>query len=142
MTENGFWQSARQRIKGAFMPFNDKMQNNYLSLARYSLWCAFFGIVSYFFLFPGGMYYCFFLGVMAVTAGILSKRSGLRSGRSTAGIALGIFDVLFSLMAFYGMYLIYSSVSDPVLGPRITAMIVKILEDNGLGIESFVRLMH
>ena len=112
------------------------------SLSRYSVWCAIFGIISYLFFFPNGIYYCFFLGVMAVAAGILFKKSGSRSVGSTVGILLGIFDILLSLMAFYGLYIIYSSLSDPVMGPRITAMIIRILEQSGLTLEQFIRVMY
>ena len=122
---------------------NETMNNDpVLNLARYSVWCALFGVLSYLFFFPNGIYYCFFLGVMAIAAGILSKRSGIRSGRSTAGIVVGIFDILLSLTAFYGLYIIYTSLSDPVMGPKVTHMILQMLEQNGLTLSSFSKVMY
>jgi hypothetical protein len=112
------------------------------ALARYSVWSALFGVLSYLFFFPNGIYYCFFLGVMALTAGILARKSGVHTSRSTAGILVGIFDILLSLAAFYGMYIIYSSLSDPVMGPKVTRMILQILEQNGLTLSSFTRVMY
>ena len=112
------------------------------SLAKYSIWSALFGVLSYLFLFPSGMYYCFFLGVMAAASGILAKRSGIRTTRSTAGIVVGIFDILLSSAAFYGLYIIYTSLHDPVMGPKVTHMIIQILEQNGLTLSSFARVMY
>ncbi len=121
---------------------NETYTNGIENLARYSLWSAVFGVLSYVFFFPDGIYYCFFLGVMAFASGVLSKRTGLKSGKSTAGIVIGIFDLGLSMMAFYGLYVIYSSLHDPVYGPKITGVIIQMLEQNGLTIDSFVRVMN
>ena len=53
---------------------DETFTNSINNLARYSLWSAIFGALSYVFFFPDGIYYCFFLGVMAFASGILSKK--------------------------------------------------------------------
>ena len=121
---------------------DETFTNSINNLARYSLWSAIFGALSYVFFFPDGIYYCFFLGVMAFASGILSKKNGLKGGKSTAGIIIGLFDLGLSFVAFYGLYVIYSSLHDPVYGPKITAIIIQMLEKNGVTLDSFVRVMN
>ena len=115
--------------------------SNYSMLSRYSFLMAMSGILAYFFLFPSGMYYSFFFGVMAVTGGIISRGFSERKGYSTAGIILGVFNVLLSLLAFYGLYALYSSIQDPVMGPKISSMLMQALEANGISLDTFIRVM-
>ena len=131
------------KIRDTLLDMNEITNNKpSMTFARYSIWCSLFGVLSYLFFFPNGIYYCFFFGVMAITAGILSKKSEIRTSRSTAGIIVGVFDILLSLAAFYGLYIIYTSLSDPVMGPKITHMILQMLEQNGLTLSSFSRVMY
>ena len=110
--------------------------------ARYSVWCALLGVLSYLFFFPNGIFYCFFFGVLALTSAILARRSGTRSSRTIVGIVVGVFDMILGLAAFYGMLLIYSSLSDPEMGPRVTRMIQELLEANGLSLSTFSQIMY
>ena len=70
------------KIRDTLLDMNEITNNKpSMTFARYSIWCSLFGVLSYLFFFPNGIYYCFFLGVMAITAGILSKKSEIRTSR-------------------------------------------------------------
>lgn len=118
----------------------DNSKAIYKSIGRYSLWFAITGVICYLTLFPDGIYYGFFCGVMAVASAIVSKKY-VRGSGSTAGLILGIIDTIMALMAFYGIYLIYSTLNDPVLGPRVTEFISDTLSRNGLSLEIFAQMM-
>lgn len=111
-------------------------------LARYSLIMAVCGLLAYFFLFPSGIYYSFFFGVMSVTGGIMSRAITDHRGYSNAGIVLGAINVLISIIAFYGLLSIYTGVRDPVMGPKITSMLMEALEAKGISLDTFVQIMN
>ncbi len=112
----------------------------YKNIGRYSLWFAVAGIICYLTLFPDGIYYGFFCGVMAVASAMVSKKY-VKSSGSTVGLVLGIIDTIMAVIAFYGIYLIYSTISDPVLGPRVTEFISDTLSQNGISLEMFAQMM-
>ena len=112
----------------------------YKNIGRYSLWFAIAGVICCFTIFPDGIYYGFFCGVMAVASAMISKRyiSGVRF---TVGLILGFIDAIVALMAFYGMYLIYESIGDPIMGPKVTEFISNALSQNGMSMEAFTKMM-
>ena len=112
----------------------------YWHLGKISIWLAFGGLVFYLMLFPSGVYYGFFCGVMAVAAAVLAKR-GVRSVGTTIALIVGVIDVGLSIMAFYGIYILYVSVSDPVYGAHVTEVLADMLSQYGISIETFALLM-
>ena len=116
------------------------IETAYKRIGRYGLLFAIAGIICYMTFFPDGIYYSFFCGIMAIASSAVSKRRSRGIG-STIGIILGFIDIIMGLMAFYGLYLIYSSASDPVLGPKVAEFLTKLLSQYGLSLDAFTAMM-
>lgn len=120
------------------------MNNNalkiYLRFGKYSTWLAIIGMIFYLTFFPSGIYYGFFCGVMAIAFAVTARMNNPKA-RIGAGLAIGIIDVILSAIAYYGLYLIYSMLLDPVAGPRLTSLISDMLSQYGISLEMFSQLM-
>lgn len=116
------------------------LETAYKKIGRYSLWFAIAGIICYMTFFPDGIFYSFFCGIMAVASFIVAKRS-CKSAGSVAGLIIGIIDIGMGVMAFYGLYLIYSAAADPVVGPKVAQFLSNMLSQYGVSLDQFISTM-
>ena len=77
---------------------------------------------------------------MAIAFAVTARMNNPEA-RIGAGLAIGIIDVILSAIAYYGLYLIYSMLLDPVAGPRLTSLISDMLSQYGMSLEMFSQLM-
>ncbi len=115
---------------------NENVTKIYLRFARYSLWIGLIGLFCCLTIFPDGIYYGFFCGVMAIALAVISRHNATGS-KIAAGVIVGIIDIVLSIIFYYGLYLIYSLLLDPVAGSQLTAMLSDILAEYGMTIEMF-----
>lgn len=112
----------------------------YDRIARYGLLFALSGIICYIFLFPSGMYYCFFCGAIAASSAIIAKMNGKKKG-TTLGLILGLFDIGLSAMAYYGLLLVFTAMADPESGHVITDMMSEMLSQYGISMDLFSEMV-
>ena len=126
------------------MVMNEKMSttDNYTRLSGYCLLLSVLGAVSYLLMFPAGIYYGFFCGVLGASGGILTRPWTEKRRQATAAIVVGVIDVAIYLVAFHGLNTLYSFLRDPELGPQMTQFVLNLLGQYGVSTDTFSTIMN
>lgn len=112
-----------------------------LNYSKYGMFLGTFGLVSSLLMFPSGIYIGFFCGFVGLVCLVIGKRTQGRMRGQTLGLVFCVLSLLASLLFFASLLSFYTALNDPQYGPRFTKIMLQLLEQNGIPLDEFTRLM-